>query len=843
MTATDHGQRALGGLRVLDLTNEMAGFATKLLADMGADVIKVEPPGGDPTRRLGPLVEGVPAAEDPERSLRFMHDNTNKRSITLDLEGDAGQAAFRRLAETAELIVESQPLGYLESIGLGFEALRQANPALVFTSVSGFGQSGPYAQFKAPDIVCYAMSGLMYITGVPETPPVQAHGNQSFQIASLYAALGSMCALHHSRATGKGQYIDVSAQASAATFTRLVTTYLSSGVVRQRHGSRDFFSYPCEAFPCKDGWAMIVVVSPQEWPRLASWMASEGMAGDLVDERYEDNDFRREHYDHVHDLIEAWTRTHTTDELFEGGQARRLAFGKVFDVADALENTHLRERGFFVDVEHPELATTFTYPGPPYLLSETPWSIRRRSPLLGEDNHDVLEDELGLAGAELAAAIGDGNAREPSVSAPASSTSAPRPASRENGDVSTQTQPPPGPLADITIADFSWVWAGPLATRLLGDFGAEVIKVERPEARQLALARRASFGPKAVGLMVGSLNRNKYSITANLKDPRGMEVARRIVERSDVVVDNFSAGTMTRLGLGYEQLREIKPDIIALSLSGFGQTGPWSDFMSYGPTLQALSGLIDLTGFPDGPGAGVGEAFPDPTGGLHGALSILIALEHRRRTGRGQFIDIGQIQTTSAMLGTAVLDYTVNGHRQQRRGNRLDDRPAAPHGVYPCRGDDRWCVIAVFSDEQWQAFRDAIGDPPWTHEPALATALGRTKRRDDLDSHVAAWTRDRTSDDVMETLQAAGVPAGAVRDSRDAYETDKQLKHRGFWMEAEHPELGRITLDGLPAELSDTPATVRRFAPLPGDDNAYVLGQLLGLPSTQIEELAQAGVF
>jgi len=842
-------ERALEGLRVLDLSGEMAVYTSKLLADMGADVIKVEPPGGDSTRQFGPFAGG---AADPERSLHFWHNNTNKRSVTLDLEGEAGRQALLRLAGTAQLVVESYPPGYLDSIGLGYEALREANPALVMTSVSGFGQTGPYAHFEATDAVCLAMSGLMYITGMPETPPVRAPGSQAYQTASLHAAFASMCALHESRTSGEGQYIDLSVHAAAATLTRLVGTYLSTGLVRTRQGSRDFFSYPTEIFSCQDGTAMIVVVAPDQWPRLVAWMASDGMAGDLADPQYEDNQYRRDHYDHVRPLIAAWAMTHTADELFEGGQERRLPFGKGFDVASALENPHLRSRGFFVEVEHPELGETFTYPGPPYLFSESGWSIERRAPLVGEHNQEILEAELGLSGDELAAATGEG-ARSSRVSTSAASvtsgsrTSAGRAewtggATGATGATSGGSQGGGGPLSGVVVADFSWVWAGPLSTRLLAEFGAEVIKIERPEARRLALERLRTFGAAAVGQMGQSLNRNKYAVTADLKDSRGMEMVRRIIERSDIVVDNFSAGTMTRLGLGYEQLKEIKPDIIAYSLSGFGQTGPWSRFMSYGPTLQALAGLTDLTGYPDGPGAGVGEAFPDPTGGVHGALAAVMALEYRRRTGRGQFIDIGQIQSTSAMLGTAVLDYSVNGHLQQRQGNRLIDRAAAPHGVYPCLGEDRWCVIGVFDDEQWSAFRRAIGDPAWAQDPSFASMAGRLEQPDRLDQAVSAWTRERTAEVVMETLQAVGVSAGAVWSSRDSYETDPQLKHRGFWIEVEHPSLGPLALDGVPAELSRTPATVRRLAPIAGDDNEYVLGQILGMSDGQIKELADAGV-
>ena len=378
---------------------------------------------------------------------------------------------------------------------------------------------------------------------------------------------------------------------------------------------------------------------------------------------------------------------------------------------------------------------------------------------------------------------------------------------------------------------------------MLSDFGANVIKIENPESRRLALARRETFGINAVGLMMlGSLNRNKQSVTANLKDPRGMEIARRIIEKSDIVVDNFSAGTMSRLGLGYEQLKEIKPDIIALSLSGFGHSGPWTKFRSYGPTLQAISGLIDLTGYPESAGSGVGEAYPDPTGGLHGTLSALMALEYRRRTGKGQFIDVGQLQTASAMLGTAVLDYSANGHVQRRLGNQISDRSAAPHGVYPCLGQDNWCVIGAFAEDEWTALRKAIGDPSWATDPTFATIAARAEECQYLDRLLAEWTSQHTAQEIMEKLQAAGVPAAVVQDSSDLYENDLQLRHRGYWLEMDHDELGTLTVDGVVPTLSETPAQIRRFAPLPGDDSDSVLDQLLGISQDRIDEYREAGV-
>ncbi|MQC28154.1 MAG: CoA transferase [Chloroflexi bacterium] len=396
----------------------------------------------------------------------------------------------------------------------------------------------------------------------------------------------------------------------------------------------------------------------------------------------------------------------------------------------------------------------------------------------------------------------------------------------------------------MRVADFTWVWAGPFASRLLADFGAEVIKVERPDARAQALARAQAFGRAGVAPGANALNRNKRSLTVDWKDPRGMAVVRDLIASSDIVIENFSAGTMERVGLGYEQLRALREDIIFVSLSGFGHTGPWSRFVSYGPTLQALAGLIDLTGYPDRPGVGVGEAYPDVHGGLNGALAAMFALAHRERTGEGQFIDVAQLQTTSATLGGALLEYAVNGRVRTREGNALPEPLAAPHGVYPCGGDDRWCAIAVTTEHEWRAFRHALGDPAWAYEPAFATMAERFTHREALDAHIATWTRERAPHEAMVALQAAGVPAGAVQDTRDLVDDDPQLAHRGFWS---HPaaaadDEAAPRFEGIPATLSRSPGRIERAAPMPGADNEYVLGTVLGRSPEQIAEYGADGV-
>ncbi len=385
-------------------------------------------------------------------------------------------------------------------------------------------------------------------------------------------------------------------------------------------------------------------------------------------------------------------------------------------------------------------------------------------------------------------------------------------------------------LQNIRILDFSWVLAGPYATRILADFGAEVIKVQplQPEAQD-----------KFDRGYYNTWNRNKLGITLNLNRPQGVALARRLVGISDAVVENFTPRVMANWGLDYPSLKKIKPDIIMLSMSTMGQTGPWRDYVGFGPTVQAFSGITYLTSYPGKPPLGLGYSYADHIAGLVACLALLGAMEYRQRTGEGQYIDVSQVEAMSGLLGSAILEYTANGSQVEPVGNRSTQ--AAPHGVYRCRGDDRWCAIAIFSDEEWQGFKRALGNPLWVEDKKFATLLGRLENADELDRLVEEWTREHTAEEVMALLQGQGVAAGVVQDASDLA-NDPQLKERGFFIELDHPEMGKTISDATPIKLSDTPARYIRAAPVQGQDNDYVYKQLLGMSDGEIAELRQQGV-
>jgi benzylsuccinate CoA-transferase BbsF subunit len=383
-------------------------------------------------------------------------------------------------------------------------------------------------------------------------------------------------------------------------------------------------------------------------------------------------------------------------------------------------------------------------------------------------------------------------------------------------------------LHNVRILDFTWVLAGPYATRLLADFGAEVIKIQ-------PLLSSETDDEFSRGYY-NTWNRNKLGITLNLNKPEGVAIARKLVRICDIVVENFAPRVMANWGLDYANLKKIKTDIIMVSLSVMGQTGPWKDYTGYGPTVQAFSGITHLTSFPDQAPTGPGFSYADHIAGLYASLALLGALEHRRRMGEGQYIDISETEAMTSLLAGAILDYTMNGQEPEPMGN--SSKEAAPHDVYPCKGKDRWCAIAVFTDAEWQGFKRALGNPAWAEDKKLATLSGRVENKVELDKRVGAWTKRHTAEEVMARLQANGVAAGVVQDAADLAR-DPQLKARGFFIGK--PEIGKL-VDASPIRLSETPAEYNRPAPTQGRDNAYVYGKLLDMSEKEMAELKEKDV-
>lgn len=404
-------------------------------------------------------------------------------------------------------------------------------------------------------------------------------------------------------------------------------------------------------------------------------------------------------------------------------------------------------------------------------------------------------------------------------------------------------------LEGTRVVDFSWIVAGPTTTRMLADFGSEVIRVENEQT--LDVIRNVppvkSGSSPNTGGMFNNLNRNKLGITLNVMHPDGMDLLHDLIAISDFVVENFSSSVLERWGLDYESQRKIRPDIIYLSLSGFGHSGRDRHFTTWGPTAQALSGLTHMSGLPNHEPAGWGFSYMDHTAGYYGAMACIMALHHRNRTGEGQWIDLSQVEAGIPLTGTAILDKTINGRSYREGvnppGNRSVEPAVAPHNTYKCKGDDRWCAISIFNDQEWVDFGGAIGYPDWVTDIKFASNEQRVQNQNELDNLITTWTAKYTPHQVMEKLQAVGIAAGAVQTPKEKIEEDPQLRFRNFLPEISHDELGKAKFEGQPVKLSKSPWKLRMPSPLLGEHSDYVYRQLLGTPEEKLIRLADEAVF
>lgn len=389
----------------------------------------------------------------------------------------------------------------------------------------------------------------------------------------------------------------------------------------------------------------------------------------------------------------------------------------------------------------------------------------------------------------------------------------------------------------IKVADFSWVVIGPTITKYLAEHGAEVILVETAQ-RPNPLRTAGPYRDKKPGIdrtaFFTNYNDNKYGITINLNHPRGREVAKKLVAWADIMVENFTPGVAAKLGLGYEELSRIKPGLIMLSTSSQGQTGPFARRPGMGVQLAAQAGFVQLTGWSDRESAVPFGAHTDYIAAPLGGAALIAALAYRQRTGKGQYLDLSQYEASVYVLSPLILDFTINGRVANRMGNRCPY--AAPHGAYRCRGDDRWCVIAVFNDEEWQSFCNVLGNPTWTKDTKFATLLARKENEEELDGLIEEWTVNFSAEEVMEMMQAAGVAVGVVQTSEELFR-DPQLRHRYYFWELEHPEIGKHHYSGSVFALSKTPAELKMAAPCLGQHTEYVCTQILGIPQEEFVEL------
>jgi crotonobetainyl-CoA:carnitine CoA-transferase CaiB-like acyl-CoA transferase len=785
----DHSQGALEGVRVLDVAEPLGALVGRILGDLGADVIKIEPPEGDPGRHLSPFA----TAGEARLSLPFVRANLNKRSIILDLQHREDQERFRALAAQADVVVSTDGIATWAARGIDLGQLSTLYPRLVWLAFSPFGLSGPYSAYLGNNIVAEAMGGLSYIQGDDARPPCVSPCEQGLYLASLHAACGTLMALWERRASGRGQLVEAAVHEVLANLYFLLVNYGLWSDIPYRIGASNFMP-PNGYYPCKDGHVFIATLMTGLWDKLVKFVGDPRLAEAAL----QDPDYRNEHPELVDPILREFTARFDRWTLTNELQRHGVPAAPWCTVADVAANEHLNARGFFVDFEQPPFGT-LRNAGPMFRASASPLRIRRPAPQPGEHQREVLAETVTRA--ERAAAQPVAGARRGL------------------------------PLEGVRILDLSRAWAGPYGTRYLADFGAEVIKVETSQYPP---------GREPGSPSYGEVNRNKRPITLNFQTPEGRDLLKRLVAVSDVVVENFSPRVMEKYGLDYQHLCEVRPDLIMASLPGYGRQGPHGRFVSFGGPLMAYTGMSLLWGYADSPpDARVKVAQPDYISAATQALAVTAALHHRAHTGEGQYIEIAQVEAAIASLEPVYLDYFATGAVAEPRGNR--DPNAVPQGCYPCLGHEAWCVISCTTDAQWRAMVTLLGEERLADDPRFQTVADRWARHDELDDFISARTREWRPHQLMRQLQAVGVPAGVVQTAEDLWR-DPQLRVRNYTVMMEHPELGMVEHPGMSVRLYATPGQIQRPVGRLGEANEAIFRGLLGLSAADITRLAEAGV-
>jgi crotonobetainyl-CoA:carnitine CoA-transferase CaiB-like acyl-CoA transferase len=795
----------LSPYRVIDLTNEAGLLCGQLLADLGADVIQVEPPGGSSARRVGPWWKDERGLE---RSLFWWAYARNKRSVVLDVEVETDRERLRELVAGADFLIESDAPGRLAALGLGYDDLCVLNPALVYVSITPFGQEGPKAGWAATDLTIMAASGCAYLSGDADRPPVRCRVPQAHAHAGADAAVGALIAHFERRRSGRGQHVDISAQQSATLgtmFRSLDTPLEQTPAVRVSGGVQVGKAFLKTRYPLIDGW---VILGPgflrstgHFMKRLLSWALEEGFGSpELIEEdwstfalRLISQKIEPEVYDPVEAALSALFASKSSAEVMEAAVGRRLLIAPLLGMNEMVDSPQLAARDFGVSLDHPD-AGPVVHPGAWARFGKSPLQPGRPAPWL--DEH----------GGELRAQGTRQPVFSPAVSEPAL------------------------PLEGVKILDLFWVLAGPGATRMLADYGATVVRVESSThldtLRVIPPYHYSNPHPECSGAFQ-SANVNKLGITLNIASEDGREVLYDLVRWADVVTESFAPGVMEVYGLSYESLRAVKPDIIMISSCLMGQTGPWRTFTGFGNLAATVTGFQQLASWPGKPPSGPFGAYTDFIAVRYNALAILAALEHRERTGEGQYVDQAQAESALHFLAPAFLDYTVNGSVQGAAGN--EDGELFPHAMFPAQGGDRWVAIVVRDDADWAA---------------LCAAIDRDDlldRRDDRDlclNAISEWTRERQPAAIEQALQARGVPVHEALDTPGLFECE-QLQARGHFIETSHEIFQTTTVESTRLRLSRAEPRRPEAALSIGRDTRLVLESILGYPAEVIDALLE----
>ena len=788
---------------VLDFTDERGELGPMLLGDLGADVIRIEPPEGTPARRSAPLTK------DGAQSLQFLAFNRNKRSILVERDD---RELLETLIARADFLFESWPDGLLGAYGIDVDAARAINPAIVHVRISPYGSAGPRARCIANDLTIAAMGGPVSLQGEPDRAPVRLSVPQAWRHAGAEAAVGALAAHARLLKTGAAQFVDLSAQC-AMTWTMLnaMDAYAIQGADFERGGSAmGAGSSRLELLYATADGHLIALPTSRVMRGCLDWMIADGVAEESL------RDLDWDAYDatardpeapsfNTRDgtvLLQRFLKRHTSEELYRFGLQHGVSLAPVNTLAELLVLDHLEAREYWHEI---------AIGGGGVARSAGAWAkaaagalaVRRNAPGLGEHSAAIRAE---LAAPKRSAAL------------------PPPPESAEDAL----------PFAGLKVVDFAWVGVGPISTKFLADHGATVVRVEselHPDVLRGSVPAKGGELGLNRSQFFGDFNTSKLSLTLNMKRTEALDIARRLVRWADVFVESFAPGAIGRMGLGYEEVKQLNPDIIMVSTCLMGQTGPARSLAGYGYHTAGIAGFYEITGWPDRPPAGPWIAYTDTVAPRFVTIVLAAALDRRRRTGEGCFVDLAQLEAALHFLGPELLDMQVNGYVATRLGNRHPH--AAPQGCYPCMGEDQWVSIGVDTDEQWQSLCSLLGCAELAGAAQLATHAGRWAAHDRIDAAITAWTRQRTPQAAMTCMIESGVPAGVVQRSSDLLR-DEQYEHRRFYRYLEHPEMGRIPYAGHQYRISGYENGPRAPAPLLGQHSFAVLSEILGMSDDAI---------
>lgn len=780
----------LTGVRVVEIGTEIAGpYCTKLLADLGADVIKVEPVAGDPMRRWGQ--GGV-----------FEYLNAGKRGHTVDPTRDAEITVLLDLVAGADLLVENLAPGTLDewACGLDSAGLQRLNPRLAVVRVSPYGQHGPLRDRPSTPLTLQAASGWVNVREF-DRPPVQSGARIPEYVVGAYAALAALTAL---RVAGSdvGRIVEADLSMLECLISTLPYPMLLAERLKKMGLPTNTKAAPMLGIVrARDGWVGINCLTGQHWMDVCAMVGlpefEEHQLAIMLGGPERDEFFAK---------VQPWLDAMTVADIVDLSQAMRIPAAPVTDGATIVECPQYRERDFFIEgrLGGTDESRQFRRPGAAFRLAKTPVPEPGPAPALGST-------------------VTSGWPAPPSV-----------PAQPPVADVAL-------PFAGLKVFDLSTFWAGAYLTCYLGAYGADVVKVEsvqRADGHRFsgALLRDGDDWYERGPLWQGT-NLNKRDVTLDLSSEQGRSLARALAAEADVVVENFSPRVVEQFGLDYDSLIEINPAVIMVRMPGFGLEGPWRDYVGWALNIEQLAGMSSVTGYPDGPPCNL-QGPADPIAGVHAAVALLAALEHRARTGEGQLIEVAQIEVGAAVTAEPVIEAALSGQVRAREGNRQRDHT---QGVYAADGDGDWVAVSVRHDADWHALAEAIQRPELCEDPRFSTGAARLAHHDDFDAVVGEWMVRQTSDAAVELLSRHGVPAERVLTGDRMYEVE-QLNARGFYQELQHPITGRDRFPGWPFRIDPGPRQHHRTAPPTlGQHNDEVLLRL-GLSDAQLSALREQSV-